>query len=180
MKRAAKKRSNAAGDRASCPVSAPAACEGGARAPAATTGTFPWRCPKCGAGYRGHGRGKCRTAVGPYCDGLVCDCQCPTARLHGGLGDPCQHAVCDHCGWRGTMPAEQRKSTVVGWTVAPDGDSRLRICRGVEGWYWLHVGGADLVRRALVCVWPTRAAALDAARALYATNPRVRRVVRRG
>ena len=97
------------------------------------------------------------------------------------MDNKCYDAVCDHCGWRGTMPAMPRKAhVVVGWTVAPDGDSRLRICRGVEGWYWLRIGGADLVRRALVCVWPTRAAALDAARAMGATSPMARRVVRRG
>lgn len=82
---------------------------------------IPWKCPKCGADADVHGKGgldKCEDTIGrsvSNCRGLLCECDLErTGDDHGQSHDnPCPNAVCHHCTWYGTMPAEKREDAVV-------------------------------------------------------------------
>lgn len=76
-----------------------------------------WVCPECGAGWLEHGRGGHRACRGErdddvnreWCGGLYCGCG-GTGFDHGENRDnPCHAAICDHCGWRGTLPVKPKK-----------------------------------------------------------------------
>ena len=71
-----------------------------------------WRCPKCGAEWYKCGSG--HECVDCYSDrvGLICECLEPDSANvqaqedHGETAEnPCPHAHCYHCGWKGTVPA---------------------------------------------------------------------------
>ena len=71
-----------------------------------------WACPKCGAPPNDHGKGgadACRDELSRHsrdCAGFLCECEDSfTAESHGeSADDPCESAVCHHCGWEGTFP----------------------------------------------------------------------------
>ena len=70
-----------------------------------------WVCPHCGQTESRHGRGGSRACdaeqKGPVCPGLICQCSdgvCFSRGLgYGWRRSPCPNAVCQHCGWRGTI-----------------------------------------------------------------------------
>ena len=65
---------------------------------------FPWACPSCGAKANAHGRGRCNGLRDTACLGFICD-MCDGGPHHGqSLTDPCDSAVCHHCGWSGRYP----------------------------------------------------------------------------
>lgn len=77
-----------------------------------------WVCPGCNAPAHGHGKGgteKCKQRSGS-CEGLICECEGESSKLHGLVADdPCPDARCYHCEWSGQMPstaatAEETKS----------------------------------------------------------------------
>lgn len=98
-----------------------------------------WACPKCGALPNSHGKGgegackRARHDIG--CGGFLCECMHETARGHGSsFEDPCESAVCDHCGWGGTFPqkprglqAWERKALDAGWTPPASRKKELKL-----------------------------------------------------
>lgn len=66
-----------------------------------------WVCPKCGQHGRRHGRGGARACKGnrggKECPGLVCVCLDGMCFDRTWRRSPCTHAVCNHCGWEGTV-----------------------------------------------------------------------------
>lgn len=67
-----------------------------------------WKCPKCEAPAHAHGKGgkeKCNETYETYCDGFICECDEECGNAHGTEEEPCQNAVCYHCGWFGAFPA---------------------------------------------------------------------------
>lgn len=95
---------------------------------------FVWKCPKCEAPCNGHGKGGQETCTDRMsgrngaCMGLICECdgdQCPASLEpdHGHvLSNPCEEALCYHCGWGGTYPkapkglqAWEKKALAAGW-----------------------------------------------------------------
>lgn len=70
---------------------------------------FEWACPECGASCD-HGKGECKNRRPSECVGLVCECGKLEDEMHGmTLSIPCEYAVCDHCGWEGSMPHIPKK-----------------------------------------------------------------------
>jgi hypothetical protein len=78
---------------------------------------YPWRCPKCGAGFEKCGK-KSKAKKGHQiipslksCDGLCC--RHPYTDNHTNTSGietvPCRRAHCYHCGWTGAMPAKKGK-----------------------------------------------------------------------
>ena len=72
-----------------------------------------WRCPKCGAEWYKCGQGECLDHADTVCEGLICECleyfvvNGSEMENHGEVAEnPCPHARCYHCGWRGTVPGE--------------------------------------------------------------------------
>jgi len=75
-----------------------------------------WKCPECDAPAHKHGRGGKTKCVSDddllNCEGLVCECDVDDD-IDGDHGlsqnDPCENAVCYHCGWGGRLPPKPKK-----------------------------------------------------------------------
>lgn len=73
-----------------------------------------WKCPRCSAPWKGHGKGECKNAFRSglfFCEGLCCACDVDTQFVqdHGlNRRHECKDAQCDHCGWKGVMPPKKK------------------------------------------------------------------------
>jgi hypothetical protein len=68
-----------------------------------------WACPDCGIDHTGKHKKtlkkECDRGGGNECGGFICECEDATEKGHGdSLKDPCEYAVCYHCGWAGQFP----------------------------------------------------------------------------
>lgn len=103
----------------------------------------PWACPKCGAEANEHGKGgedKCAHMQhngrgAGACMGFICNCDGDTGPDHGEIyDDPCDEALCYHCGWGGTFPkplkglqAWEKKAIEAGWSMPPERAAELSL-----------------------------------------------------